>query len=208
MIRRGFTIVAIAATTALAGGLAASAGAKGHFTECNKTYSNTTLNGGVVVKSGDNCTLDNVVVTGGLTVTGGTFQVDNSLIHGGWTLTGGQAIKRDQCGNNVDGGLRVMNASGGKFNFGETNRHCAGGRINGGVRLVHNSGINIDVDGYRIDGPVIDTNNSGTWNELEGLTVHGSARCAHNNFVHGGTTALNDEGGPNSYTGKNRGCPA
>ena len=74
MIRRGFTIVAIAATAALAGGLAASAGAKGNSTECNKTYSNTTLKGGVVVKSGDNCTLDNVVVTGGLTVTAGTFQ--------------------------------------------------------------------------------------------------------------------------------------
>jgi hypothetical protein len=54
----------------------------------------------------------------------------------------------------------------------------------------------------------VDTNNSGKWNEVEGTSVHGPATCAHNNFVHGGTTALNDEGGPNTYTGKNRGCPA
>jgi hypothetical protein len=210
VIHRGFTIIAIVATTALAGGLVASAGAKGHSNECNKSYSNTTFHGGVVVKKGDSCTLNNVVVDGGLTVTGGKFKVDNSLIHGGWTITGGTGIGRRpvQCGNNVDGGLRVMHTKGGKFNFGETNRHCAGGRVNGGVRLVHNRGVNLDVDRYRIYGPLVDTHNSGKWNEVEGTTVHGPATCGHNNFVHGGKTALNDEGGPNTYIAKNRGCPA
>src|SRR5262249_39314749 len=40
-------------------------------TECNGVFSNTTLNGGVVVKEGDVCVLDHVTVNGGLTGGGG-----------------------------------------------------------------------------------------------------------------------------------------
>lgn len=210
MIHKGFTIIAIAATTVLAGGLVAAAGAKGHHTECNGSFSNRTFHGGMVVKSGDICQLNRVTVDGGLTVTGGKFKVDNSLIHGGWKLTGGTGIgKRPvQCGDTVDGGIRVMNASGGKFNFGETNQHCSGFRINGGVVFVHNTGVNLDVDSDQIHGRLLDTNNTGGWNEVEGSTVSGAATCAHNHFVHGGTTALNDgDGGPNHYH-HNTGCPA
>lgn len=201
-------LVAGVAATALLLGLAQSGEARGHKTECNKAYSNTTLHGGVVVKSGDVCSLNNVRVTGGLTITGGQFSVQNSSIHGQWLITGGTAEGfGDECGNNVYGGIRVLNTQGGSFIFGETDRGCAGGRVDGGVRFVNNTHIGIlEIDGYQIHGRVVDTNNQGQWNEIEGNTVHGSALCANNNSANGGGV-INDEGGPNSYTGKDSGCP-
>lgn len=189
-----------------------SAGSRAHKTECNKTYSYTTLHGGVVVKSGDVCRLRHVRITGGLTVRGGVFSVQHSLIKGKWLITGGTAQGPtgfgDLCGNNVDGGIRVRDTHGAHLIFGETDRHCVGGRVDGGVWFVNNTAVGIlEIDGYRIHGRLLDTHNEGKWNEIEGNIVHGSARCADNNAVHGGATALNDEGGPNHYTGKNTGCP-
>src|SRR5262249_18496836 len=67
----------------------ASAGAE---SECNGTFTDTTLNGGVVVNPGDFCDLENVTVNGGLTVNGGgigvVLSVNNSNINGGWSITG------------------------------------------------------------------------------------------------------------------------
>jgi hypothetical protein len=216
VIHRGFTIIAIAGTIGLAGVIAAPAGARGHSTECNASYSNRTFNGGVVVNSGDTCRLENVVIHGGLTVTGGQFKVDNSTIDGGWTITGGtggpppRGIRANQCGNNINGGLRVEStSSGGTFVFGEQDHGCVGGRINGGVRFENNiNAFALEVDGYKVNGGVRDTGNTGQWNEIEGVTDHGASTCDNNNFVFGGTTALDDEGGTNSYTGKVIGCPA
>lgn len=203
-----FTVAVIAVTAALAGALTSSVAARGSTTNCNSTYSNMTFHGGVVITKGDTCTLTNVVIDGGLTVSGGTFTVHNSLIHGSWVITGGTGVKTGrQCGDNVDGGLTVENTSGGYFVFGEANQHCLGGRINGGVRFVNNkNSAALELDGNSVNGGIVDTNNNDKFNEIEGNTVHGPATCAHNNKpVKGGNAK---DGGPNSYTGPNNGCPA
>jgi hypothetical protein len=205
-------VAAVFATALVGAAQPAQAAAQ---TECNQTYTNTTLKGGVIVKAGDVCKLNQVRITGNLRITGGMFSVQNSLIQGGWRITGGSALGTthpttgDLCGNTVDGELRVDHTRHAVFIFGETDRHCAGGLINGGVRFDDNRNVGIlEVDGYDIHGHVVDVDNDGVWNELEGLTVHGSAVCKDNNYVHGGTSAINDEGGPNTYTGNNKGCPA
>jgi hypothetical protein len=136
------------------------------------------------------------------------FAVHNSTIKGKWLITGGTAKGfGDECANNVDGGIRVLHTHHGRFIFGETDRNCPGGRINGGIRFLNNIDVGIlETDGNHINGGIVDTGNDSNWNEVEGNTVHGSATCANNSVVHGGTV-INDEGGPNSYTGKNTGCP-
>jgi hypothetical protein len=208
---RKLSIAAVAATAVLLG-LVQSGTARGHITECNKTYSHTTLHGTVVVKRGDVCSLHHVRVTGSLTIRGGKFGVQHSSIRGQWLITGGTGTgSGDQCGNNVGGGLRVKNAHGGRFIFGEIHHHanCAGGHVSHGVRFVNDTDVGIvELDGYVVYGGVVDTGNSGGYNEIEGNTVHGSATCANNNMVHGGATAQNDDGVPNTYRGKNTGCPA
>ena len=89
-------------------------------TECNGFYANTTFSGGVVVNSGDTCSLDYVTITGGLTVNGdgglAALSVQNSNISGGWTMTGdvipfnnNNIFNDDFCGNNVTGSLIVNN---------------------------------------------------------------------------------------------------
>jgi hypothetical protein len=218
VIHKGSTIITLAGTFVLGGALAASSVGSTGATTCNASYSNRTFSGAVVVNRGDSCRLNNVVIDGGLTVTGGTIKVDNSVINRGWKITGGtgkagpNAPLTDQCGNNINGGLSVIGADGntasGWFVFGEEHRHCAGGAINGGVRFVH-SHATLEVDNEIIDGGIVDTNNSGEFGEIEGVVVRGSAICAHNNFVHGGTTAINDEKDDfNTYIGENTGCPS
>lgn len=184
----------------------ASAGAK---TECNGTYSNQTLNGGVVVKQGDVCDLDNVTVNGGLTVNGGSYSllaVNNSTINGGWSITGVVYPVGSNhgyfCGDNVNGGLNVIGteAHGLPLLFGEADAGCAGGTINGGASFVNNHAA-VELDTYTVNGGVTFSGNAGGFNEIEGTTVHGQASCQ------AGVTNDGD-GGPNSYTGPNNGCPA
>jgi hypothetical protein len=184
-------------------------------TECNGTFTNTTLRGGVVVNDGDVCDLENVTVNGGLTVNGGSnfgavLAVNNSTIHGGWSMTGivfafsfSTFSFVDFCGNNVDGGLNVSNVEsfGNVLSFGELNAGCAGGKINGDVTLVNNDGAT-ELDGYRVNGDLTFTGSPFSFNELEATAINGSATCQ--NVVDDGTSA------PlvNSYTGTNNGCPA
>ena len=194
----------------------ASAGAK---TECKSTYSNTKLNGGVVVNQGDVCILNNVTVNGGLTVNGGALAflaVDNSTIHGGWSMTGtvipinifaGSPSDGYFCANNVDGGLNVSGVEtfGNPLSFGEANAGCAGGTINGGASFTNNDSGGVEVDAYTVNGGLTFANDTG-FNELEKTTVNGSASCDVASDVQ------NDQSGPgsnaNSYTGQNNGCPA
>jgi hypothetical protein len=209
------SVAAIAASTA-------TAGAK---TECNTFYSNTTLKGGVVVNEGDFCVLNNVTVTGGMTVNGSAFDtfveienstikgglsingafliVNASTINGGWSITGSSFSGSDFCGNNVDGGLSVsgvdLSPFTGTFAFGEANAGCAGGTINGGATLTNNNDV-VEVDSYTVNGGLTITGNTGI-TELEGTTVNGTATCQAGTFNDG-------DGGPNSFTGQNNGCPA
>ena len=110
---RSFSAVLLAIGTAVAAvAFATPASAGGHKTECSGSFRNQTFHGGVVVKAGDICNLTNVTITGGLTITGGHFDVDHSTIKGGWRITGGTALnpagRGDLCANNVDGGIRVI----------------------------------------------------------------------------------------------------
>src|SRR5262249_8393012 len=86
------TLLAALACAAAVAGAATSAASAAGSTECNGTFTNTTLSGGVVVNEGDVCDLENVIVNGGLTVDGGTagaqLSVNNSTINGGWSITG------------------------------------------------------------------------------------------------------------------------
>ncbi len=168
-------------------------------TECNGVFSGTTLSGGVVVNPGDFCTLDHVTISGGLTVNGGSLAIDNSTISGGWTITG-PTFPANFCGNNVAGGLRVTGTTlGGTFAFGEINQNCAGGTITGGVWIANNPGVFAEIDNYTISGGLTIIGNDGGA-ELEGSTVSGAATCQAGTF--------NDEGGPNTFRGRNNGCPA
>jgi hypothetical protein len=181
--------------------------------ECNGVYSNTTLEGPVVVNEGDICVLDHVTVNNGLIVNGGGFAalgVSNSRINGGWTMTG-TVIPIDAsfnfgayfCNNNVNGGLSVTNveAFGLPLSFGELNAGCAGGTISGGATFSNNDAA-VELDGYRVNGGLNFQGIAGYLNELEATAVKGSASCT--NVVDDGTSA------PlvNSYTGPNNGCPA
>ncbi len=167
------------------------------LTECNADYVNTTLSGGVVVNSGDVCTLDSVTVNGGLTVDGGSLSVTDSTIHGGWSITGDVDALTFMCGNNIDGGLTVEGVTTGTtLAFGETNASCAGGTINGEVSITDNDAF-VEIDGYHINGALTITGNTG--GELEGTSVKGPATCQPG--------ISNDEGGSNSFTGPNNGCP-
>ena len=95
--------------------------------------------------------------------------------------------------------------NGGLFSFGEVNADCAGGTINGGVTFNNNPVASLELDSYVVHGGLTFSNTGGGFfNELEGTGVHGSATCANND-----APAVNDgDGGPNSYTGTNNGCPA
>jgi hypothetical protein len=204
MRRKLFVALACAAALAAVVVSSTSAGAK---TECNGTFSNTTLSGGVVVKEGDVCVLDTVTVNGGLTVDGGLggaeLFVNNSTIHGGWSITGTLFPLSDFCGNNIDGGLSVVNTElfGAPLSFGELNAGCAGGKIDGGATVNNNDGP-VEFDGDRLNGGLNFVGVSGFLNELEASTVKGAAICQ--NVVDDGTSA------PlvNTFSGSNNGCPA
>lgn len=183
-------------------------------TECNGTFADTTLNGGVVVNEGDFCDLENVVVNGGLTVNGGTngavLSVNNSTINGGWSITGtiflngvpANGFNGYFCGNNVSGGLTAVNTElfGAPLSFGELNAGCAGGTISGGVTISNNDGP-VELDGDRVNGALNFSGIAGFLNELEATAVRGPASCE--NVVDDGTSA------PlvNSFSGPNIGCP-
>lgn len=192
-------------------------------TECNGTFSNTTLKGGVVVNSGDHCDLENVTVKGGLIVNGSTdfayLAVNNSTIKGGWSITGLLAATGSNngyfCGNSVDGGLTVDNvlvansdvSFYGPLSFGELNAGCAGGRVNGGVSFTNILSLGTELDGYLVNGGVTFANVFALGiNEIEATTVHGSGSCD------AASNVINDNSGPgnnaNSYTGTSGGCPA
>jgi hypothetical protein len=189
--------LACAAVAAVVVAPSVGAGAK---TECNAVYSNTTLKGGVVVNSGDVCVLDNVKVNGGLTVNGGLILVTDSRINGGWSITGDVFELGYLCGNNVNGGLNVSGVTTPTtLAFGEANANCAGGRINGGATFTGNPAAFVELDSYAVNGGVTFAGNGG--GELEGTVVHGSASCDAGIFNDG-------DGGPNTYTGPNAGCPA
>jgi hypothetical protein len=175
--------------------------------ECNGFYSDTTLNGPVVVNAFDFCDLEHVTVNDGLIVNGGGefafLLVNNSRINGGWSITNNVVPLSYFCGNNVNGGLSVTDNElfGSPLSFGELNGGCAGGRINGGVTISNNDG-SVEIDGYRVNGDLNFSGIAGPLNELEATAVHGSATCQ--NVVDDGTSS------PlvNSYTGANNGCPA
>ncbi len=197
MEKWGKLILALTCVAAIAAVVvpAASAGA----TECNTSYANTTLKGGVVVNSGDVCSLDNVTVNGGLTVNGGSISVTDSTIHGGWSITGDVSAPTYMCGNTIDGGLTVNGVTSSvTLAFGEANANCAGGTINGGATIADSQGVFAEIDQYEINGSLTLTGTGG--GELEGTSVNGSATCQ--------AAVGNDEGGPNSFTGTNSGCPA
>ncbi len=197
MRKRGKLILTLTCAAAVAAVVVptASAGA----TECNASYTNTTLKGGVVVNSGDVCTLDNVTVNGGLTVNGGSISVTDSTVHGGWSITGDVSAPTYMCGNTINGGLAVNGVTSSvTLAFGEANAKCAGGTINGSASIADSPGVFAEIDQYRINGGVTITGTGG--GELEGTSVNGSATCQ--------TGIGNDEGGPNSFTGSNNGCPA
>jgi hypothetical protein len=188
---------ACGAAVAVVAAPGAGAGAK---TECNAAYSNTTLKGGVVVNAGDVCILDNVRVKGGLTVNGGQISVTDSTISGGWSITGAVDALTYMCGNDVNGGLDVTGVTTATvLSFGEANANCPGGTVNGGVSFVDNPLAFVELDSYTANGGVTFAGNGG--GELEGTIVHGSASCQPGIFNDG-------DGGPNTYTGPNAGCPA
>jgi hypothetical protein len=119
------------------------------------------------------------------------------------------------CGNNVNSGLTVNNATVGESTFvffsalafGELNAGCAGGRVNGDVSLTNISAVGTELDGYVVNGGLTFANDSlFTLHEVEATTVKGSASCdAVSNVQNDGSSP---GGGPNSYTGTNNGCPA
>jgi hypothetical protein len=168
--------------------------------ECNGIFTNQNINGGLVVNDGDVCVLDNVTVNGGLTVNGGEITINNSIINGGWSITGDVAAPQNQfCNNIVNGGLTVHAVTSVVIlSFGETNQGCGGGTINGGVTAVNSPDVFFEVDQYTVNGglTILGVSNG----EVEGTTVNGPATCQPGIF--------NDEGGPNTYTGPNNGCPA
>ena len=190
----------------LVAGVLATPGIAQARTVCNTTYTNTTLNGGVVVPSGDSCTLDNVTVNGSLSVSGGFIDAQNSTINGRWTINDGSS-PGFLCGNSVNGGLTVQNVtSGALFSFGELNSGCAGGKVNGGITVTNNPNVTVEIDGYSVNGNLTFTNTQGGgFNELEATTVNGRGTCTNNDqpVVDDGTSA------PlvNSFTGQNNGCP-
>ena len=192
-------IVGLVCTVAVMLVIVSGAAAAGQ-TECNATYTNTTLRGGVVVNAGDTCVLNNVTVNGKLIVTGGSILVTNSTINGGWSITGNVTAPGFMCGNTINGGLNVHGVTSVvTLAFGETNAGCAGGTINGGASFRNNPGAFVEVDAYTVNGPLLISGNAG--GEVEGTTVHGPARCQPGIFNDG-------DGGPNTYHGPNHGCPA
>src|SRR5207247_8162917 len=108
-----------------------------------------------------------------------------------------------ECGNRINGGLTVKHIStGATLAIGETNANCGGGRINGRVVFRDNSNAFLELDGALVNGGILAKGNTGG-GEIEGNTVHGGATCSNNT-----PAFLNDgDGGPNSYTGNNNGCP-
>jgi hypothetical protein len=196
-LRRALLVVALVVVAA--GVTVTPAAGSGGRTVCNGSYTDTSLHGGVVVPSGDTCTLSNVTVNGGMQVEGGAIDVQNTQINGGLTIDN-LAPSPYVCGTNVNGGLTVENiASGATLALGEANADCPGGTINGGATFMNNSNAFLEIDGYQVNGGLQFLNNIGG-GEIEGMSVNGAATC---------TSAYgNDEGGPNSYTGPNNGCPA
>src|SRR5262249_17998292 len=148
------TLLAALACAAAVAGAATSAASAAGSTECNGTFTNTTLSGGVVVNEGDVCDLGNVIVNGGLTGDGGTagaqLSVNTSTINGGWSITGvifpggvpGNGFTGYFCGDNVAGGLSAVDTElfGAPLSFGELNAGCTGGTINGPVTISNNDG--------------------------------------------------------------------
>ena len=165
------------------------------------------INGGLLVPSGDSCTLTDATVNGGMDVEGGQINIHNSVINGGLfinNLFGNNPV----CSTELDGGVTVTNiTTGAVLAIGESNNFfggsCPGGTINGDTDVVNNPmGGNLEIDGYLIHGH-LQWINSTSYGELEGDTVKGGATCQNSFFV------INDgDGGPNSYTGPNNGCPA
>ena len=134
------------------------------------------------------------------------------MVNGGLRITGGTA-PNDLCGNNINGGVRVIGTNeSGSYDFGEANADpfCTGGTINGGVRFINNNALFLEVNGYVVHGRVVDTGNTldpGGLNETESTEVHGSAVCVNNSPDVINDIDMDGAPGPNSYTGHNFGCP-
>jgi hypothetical protein len=163
------------------------------------------INGGLLVPSGDSCTLVNATVNGGMEVEGGQINIQSSVIHGGLFINN-LFGRNPVCATNLDGGVVVENIdTGAILSIGESNGffgNCPGGTINGDVDVVNNPlGGTLELDRNLIHGH-LEWINTVSYGEIEGNTVKGGATC-QNSFV------INDgDGGPNSYTGPNNGCPA
>ena len=111
------------------------------------------------------------------------------------------------CATNLDGGVSVNNIdTGATLAIGESNGffgHCPGGTINGDTDFVNNpAGGTLELDGDLVHGH-LEWINTNSYGEIEGTTVKGGATCQSSVVV------VNDgDGGPNSYTGQDNGCPA
>jgi len=220
-------ILAALALVATVAAVAASGASAKATTECNGTYSNTTLKS-VVVKNGDSCTLINVVIKDGLDVKGGGggayLDLEGSTINGGFSMSGGSypallyannnTIRGGMlatgniwtpsyfCGNSISGGINLKNMEtfGYPVSFGEANAGCAGGTISGGAEFENVDSAGVEVDGYTVNGGILFSGDSG-FNEMEADTVNGMASCVS-------TVANDGDGGANTYNGSNSGCPA
>jgi hypothetical protein len=159
-------------------------------TECNGTVTGA-ISGGLVVHPGDNCDVENAIVSGGIQMDGGTLTVCNSRVTGGLNVT-------------VSG----ANSASAWVNLGNLELGCAGNNFSGGV---HISGVQGQIPGDELAASV----------ELEHNTISGGLTLDNNalvevesNTVSGGCTAIGPTTnfinflGPNVYTGGNNGCPA
>jgi hypothetical protein len=185
-------------------------------TVCNTVLSGT-VNGNVVVPSGDTCIAQGVTITGSLTVDGGGISLENSTVGGNVAIQNNatNAAGSMLCGNSIGGSYAVRNESNGStWWLGESVFGCTGGSVGGNVVLTNNSDATLELESVTVGGSVTDTNNSDGGfnssidNELEGVTAQGTARCANNTPpTVNDSASVDDFPQANSFAGGNSGCP-
>jgi len=133
---------------------------------CTTTITGQTINGGVEVPAGAECTLTNVTVNGVVTV-----GVNAALL---------------VCSSTLNGGVQGANSN--DIHLGEVNNfNCPGNIINGAVTIQGTLGAELDDNTIR--GTVTLTNNGqaavNPSVEVERNFITGSLRCSGNNNITG-----------------------
>ena len=149
------------------------------------------ISGGLVVHAGDNCDVENAIVSGGIRMDGGTLTICNSRVTGGLNVA-----------------VAGADSASAWVNLGNPEFGCAGNNLSGGV---HINGVQGHIPGDELAASV----------ELEHNVISGGLTLVDNalvevesNTVSGACTAIGPTSnffnflGPNVYTGGNNGCPA